>query len=777
MSFDPEFMQLLRETFRAELADQLQQITDGLLRLEKGVAGDARQDVLNNVFRCAHNIKGAARGIDATHIADLAHQIESLFSAFRSGRPVEPALIDLSLQAVDALREIARTDAPDPPVELMARLREASSEPGVPPAASSVPASADTEARFRAAAVANTPPAAATPQAGQATPPSARVPPETPMARPERRARPRGEDADQEALRIAPGRLQRIAALAEDLQMAKIAMSEHFQDVQSLERQLSKLETLLQPWRNVVRGLRTQDAAASGLSQAARDALPALIQLRRHAAALGKGMRATLNRTSHLSAALQGDIRLLQLVPVANRLRPMARVVRDIGRELGKTVELHISGDQIEVDRAVLDGLRDPLMHLLRNAVDHGLETPDERRAAGKDETANIWLDVARVGGQVLLTVRDDGRGIDAVKIGEVALRKQLIQADELAQMDEQAMLALIFRPGFSSREAVTELSGRGVGLDVVMANLRKLKGLIRLDTVPGRGTTFTLELPLTLSTERGLHVRAGRENLLIPSTSVDRVVEVARREILEVAGSQALLLAGQPVPLRDLANTLELPAREDAEPDAALQVVVVSRGWSQVAFLVDEVVGEREIVIKQLPPPLHSVPNISGATLTGSGEIVMVLHIDDLAERALRDEARTVLPPLHDVQAESTAYAPHILVCDDSITTRTLQKNLLESKGYRVTLATDGQMGWELLQGGSFDVVVTDVEMPRLNGFELTERIRHSQDHTDLPVIIVSSLASEEDRLRGVNVGANAYIVKSEFESQAMLDALRQLI
>ncbi|TDV19720.1 hybrid sensor histidine kinase/response regulator [Paraburkholderia caballeronis] len=802
MSFDPEFLRLLQETFQAELAEQLQHITDGLLSLEKLADGNERQEALNSVFRCAHNIKGAARSVDATGIADLAHQLESLFSALRAGRPVEPGLIDLSLQCVDALRELADAGLSGAaPPALLLRLGEAVANGapvaegasraggdgmtaaavdetafGLPPAATPSPPSPISPTAPTAHTSmpdAATPRPVAMPAGGsEATPDSAQASPP-----PRERAAPSGGVDHGDIVRVPSSRLQHISALAEDLQLAKIAMGEHFQEVQRLERGLGRLEAQLRRWGDARHATaHAQAVADAGTRRVAGETLPKLVQLRRETATLGKAMRATVNRTNHLSSALQGTIRVLQMVPVANLLRPMARMVRDIGRELGKEAELHVSGDQIEVDRPVLDGLRDPLMHLLRNAIDHGLEPPDARRAAAKEETGHIWIDVATAGSQVVLRIRDDGRGIDAGQVGAIALRKQLIQADELERLDDDARLALIFRPGFSSKDTVTDLSGRGVGLDVVMANLRKLKGSVRLDTVPGRGTTFTLELPLTLSTDRGLHVRVGGEHLLIPSITVDRVVEIGRAEVIEVAGSQALMLAGQPVPLRDLAATLRLPAREQAAADARLQVVVVSKGWARVAFVVDDVLGEREIVIKRLPPPLHSVPNIGGATLNGNGEIMMVLQADDLVENALRLGGETLAPHQEAAGAEAPRVR-HILVCDDSITTRTLQKNLLESKGYRVTLATDGQMGWELLQDGDFDIVITDIEMPRLTGFELTGRIRHSERHGELPVIVVSSLAREEDRLRGIEAGADAYIVKGEFESQALLDALHQLI
>ena len=737
---DPQFLKVLMETFKTELAEQLQLMTDGLLKLEGGVDNKAGQaEILNAIFRSAHNIKGAARGVDASAVADLAHQLESMFEELRAGRlTLEPALVDLSLAACDALRDIAQDISegrkPEGRDALVAQLKSAAegrAAAGLAPAAKKTKPKKNTEA-----------------------------PPET--------------SSSAEPIKVSPAKLQRVSGLAEDLQLAKIAIGQHFEDMQRLSQRMGKLETRLRALRSSLRADPAQERlmlAADG-RQALDEGLPELAELRRLATGLTKALRGTLTRTSQVTNAIQGDIRMMQLVPVANTLRPMARMVRDVSRELGKPVELEITGDQIEVDRVVLDGLRDPLMHLLRNAIDHGLESPEERRALGKPEFGALSVDVSSSGGQIHLNVNDDGRGIDAGKIGEVALRKQIVQEDELERMSEQQKLMLIFRPGFSSKEIITDLSGRGVGLDVVVANLRKLKGTVKVYTSVGNGTQFALELPLSLAMERGLHVRAGGENLLIPSISVDRIAEIARSEVLEVAASQALLMDGKPVAMRDLGGVLGLPTRTSKHNERR-PIVVVARGWSRVAFMVDEVVGEREIVIKRLPPPLQAVPNISGATLTGNGEIMMVLNVDELIDNAHRQLGRALADP----EAPDTTERPHILVVDDSITTRTLEKNMLEAQGFRVTVGTDGQSGWELLQKDQFALVITDVEMPRLNGFELTEKIRASGRFQQLPIIIVTSLAKESDRRRGVEAGADAYLVKSDFESRALLDIVRQLL
>lgn len=743
MSLDPQFLRFLMETFRTELHEQLQVMTDGLLELESGVEPQRQAEVVNAVFRAAHNIKGAARGVEAAEVADVAHQLESLFEELRAGRVrITPELVDLSLAACDALRETAKAlvegRTPDGHESLLERLAEASEGQAHPPVQSAPVRSAPSGS-------------------------SVVVPEASPAAEP---------------IKVSAQKLQRVSALTEDLQLAKIAIGEHYEAMHALSQRMGKLEARLRALRSSLRtSPRAQRPELNPDARLALDeGLPELAELRRNAASLTTALRGTLTRTTHVTAAIQGDIRMMQLVPVSQVLRPLARMARDLGRELGKPVELSISGDHIEVDRAVLDALRDPLTHLLRNAVDHGIEEPYERRAAGKPEVGALSIEVGTSGGLIHLTVSDDGRGIDAERIAATALRKQIIKPDELETLSEQERLMLIFRPGFSSKEIITDLSGRGVDLDVVVANLRRLKGSVKLFTADGFGSEFLLELPLTLSMERGLHVRAGGENLLIPTIAVDRIAELGRGAVLEVAASNAVVMDGKTVALRELGALLDLPTRVRRREEV-LPVVLVSRGWSRVALLVDEAVGEREIVIKRLPAPLQAVPNISGATLTGNGEIMMVLNVDDLIDNAQRQQGRA-LGSSHDERSPITVdRRVHVLVVDDSVTTRTLEKNMLESHGFRVSVATDGLAGWELLQKDTFALVITDVEMPRLNGFELTEKIRKSGRFPQLPVIIVTSLAKESDRRRGVEAGADAYLVKSDFESRALLDIVRQLI
>ncbi len=768
MDIDPQLLRQLLDTFKVELDDQLQTITDGLLRLEKGPADADRQELLNGIFRAAHNIKGASRGVGVSKVAEIAHHLEDLFSAFKQANNTPaPTVIDLCLETLDQIRAAmaAHSDGRSLDVDLTAlyaRLHQAMAGdvPNVTDAPQPLPAQQKAPPASSAAADAAD---------GKDMPAAVDDAPVAEMSD----EPARGKSEGQEAIRVTTDKLDRVAALAEELQVAKISVEDQYAAMGRLHTEIEQLTRL---WQRGVQLLRHNGAAAmpNDVRQWLTGGADALHRVQASSGQLHKTMRSSNSRIGFISSGLQGDVRMLRLVPAATLLRPLTRSVRDIARDLGKQVDLAISGDDIELDRAVLEGLRDPLMHLLRNAIDHGLETPDERAALGKPETGTIEIEVYSAGGQICLEIKDDGKGIDAEKIVAVAIKKRLVKAEDVEAMDERTRLNLIFRPGFSSKDIITDVSGRGVGLDVVAANLRELKGIVDLSTEVGTGTTFTLTVPLTLSTERGLMVRAGGQSFVIPSIAVERIVETERKDILDVTASQAILLDGRPLPLRDLAMTLELEQPVSLEADR-LPVVIVSKGWQAVALLVDEVEGEREIVIKRLQPPLAAVRNVNGATLTGGGDIVMVLNAGDLVESALsrgalvqRDSIATSVEPIE---------AQRILVVDDSITTRTLERNILEARGYAVEVATDGKEAWKILEQRRFDLVVTDIEMPEMNGFELTERIKTSDRLTGLPVVIVSSLSKEAEKKRGIEVGADAYIVKGQFETAVLLDVVQQLI
>lgn len=763
MKLDPDLLRQLVLTFQAELDEQSQAITDGLLALEKGVAGPAREKCLDAMFRAAHNIKGAARGVDVKAVAEIAHHLETLFSTLRREKSALGApLIGLCLRSLDRMREAMAAFESQQALrfDLPALLDELNRGLAAPAGEQAPPAG----------------PAGATPAA-----PAAMAVPATPASEPEQ---PRSDAqlpapevgaarAGGEVARIALRKLDQVSSLTEELLASKIEMEDHLAALRGLD---DEARACARAWTQLAAELRPVDVpgAAGATSSPLATARAAILHLSAGSGRLYKQMRASSRRLGLISSALQGEVRMMRLVPVTSLLQPLARSVRDIAVELGKKVDYTVSGDGIEMDRPVLEGIKDPLVHLLRNAVDHGIEEPQQRLASGKPETGRLAVSVSALGSRIVMTIEDDGAGISVARIAAAAVKKKLMTAAEVQALTPAETLDLIFHPGFSSKEIITDISGRGVGLDVVLSNLRKLKGSVQVETTEGVGTRFILSLPLTLSTDHGLMVRVAGILFAIPTASVERVMEIKAAELIDVEASQAVVINGRAIAARELAAVLELAPSAPAAREK-LPVVVIAKGRQSVALLVDEIVGEREIVIKRLQAPLLAVRNVAGGTLTGSGQVVMVLNPADLVGSALRLGSA---PRVRGQRAgEAPAQAPRVLVVDDSITTRSLERNILESQGYQVTLAVDGQLGWEALQREEFDLVVTDVEMPVMNGFELAERIKTSEKYRAIPVVIVTSLASDADRRRGIAVGADAYIVKGQFETKVLLDVIHQLI
>jgi two-component system chemotaxis sensor kinase CheA len=479
-------------------------------------------------------------------------------------------------------------------------------------------------------------------------------------------------------------------------------------------------------------------------------------------------------RLTFLTHNLQDGIRRLRMLPFATLFDIFPRVVRDLARERGREVALRVEGAATEVDRYVLEAMKDPLTHLLRNAVDHAIEPPDQREAAGKPRYGTIRLRAAQRGNTVVLEVADDGAGIDLQAVRQAAVARGLLTAQEAASLNDQEAIHFIFRSGLSTMSQATELSGRGVGLDVVRENLERLHGLIQVDTAPGEGTTFTLTVPLTLATSHVLLVGVGGQTVAVPTTTVERILKVDAAAVGRIEGRPAVRANGRLLPLFSLAQILELPhAEPHLAPGQKAPVVVLGVAERRVAFRVGELQGIHEVVVKRLGPQLRRVRNVAGATVLGTGQVVIILNVADLMKSALAGTALAAPPPV-----EVREVRRHrVLVVDDSITTRTLEKNILENAGYEVLVAADGEEAWALVQSEFLDAVVADIAMPRMDGFILTEKIKGGERFKELPVVLVTSLESPEDKIRGLEAGADAYITKATFDQQDLLETIERLI
>jgi chemotaxis protein histidine kinase CheA len=461
----------------------------------------------------------------------------------------------------------------------------------------------------------------------------------------------------------------------------------------------------------------------------------------------------------------------MRMLPLSTVFDPLRRTVRDLAREHGKDVEFIIEGGETELDRKIIERLGDPLIHMIRNALDHGLESAEERLAAGKSPRGTIAICSFYEGGFVSLTLRDDGRGLSSARIKEKALARHLYDAETLAAMSRSEINNIIFLPGFSTSPIITDLSGRGVGMDVVRKNVvDDLKGSITIESKEGEGTTFCLRLPMNLAVFPLFLVMACGQTMAIPATAIVEMRSVRREDLVEVVGKRAFRLREQLIPVEELGSLVGLgPCAGSAGEQL---VVIVAAGDERLALIVEEILGREEMVVKPLPAHMPKVRILSGATLGEGDRIINVLQIPELI-RLAKDAGRGA--PMPAVVAGSRAAT--ILVVDDSFNTREIEKSILEAHGYLVVTAEDGEEALEKTRSESYDLVITDVEMPRMDGFSLTERLRRDDRTHAVPIIIVTSLEKDADRRRGIATGADAYIVKRAFDQSNLLDTVRGLI
>ena len=723
---EEEFLQRLRATFRVEAAEHLQDIGTGLLELEKATTPERQLQLIETVFRAAHSLKGAARAVNSTETESLCQSLEDLFAAWKRRESLPtPSTLDTAHRAVDGMYQAIAAPA------AAERTGSKSEEASVPsPRPFSVPT---------------------------------------------------GEN---ETVRITVSTLDARLLEAEEMLAAKLAAD---QRVTELGTMAGRFELWRKEWARIqprTRALRRM--LGRPLDAAVASDLHGLVEFfdwnHEYLRTL-EGKVTALRRTAEQDRLLIGKLvddllensKKLLMLPLATMGGLLSKLVRDLCRDQGKEAELTIHGEEVRIDKRILEQLKDPLVHLLRNSIDHGIETPEHRRRAGKAPRAAITLTVLPVNStQVEISVSDDGAGVDVEKVKAVAGRRGLVARNTSDPLDESAALALAFETDISTSPMITQVSGRGLGLAIVREKVEKLGGRVAIESHRGSGTTIRMRLPLTLATFRGVLIESAQRLFILPTAQVDRVTRFKPQDVQTVEGRRTLALNGRAVALVDLAEVLQLPSTPRSSHSAdATPVLVLGAGEQRVAFAVDAVLDEREVLVKRLSKPLSRVRNIDGATILGSGEVAPILNVPDLLKSARTAGATRGTPA---AAVPSATPAKRILVVEDSITSRMLLKGILESAGYDVKTAVDGIDAFTALRAERFDLVVSDVEMPRMNGFDLTARIRAERTLAEVPVVLVTALESREDREHGIDVGANAYLVKSSLDQSDLLEALRRL-
>jgi two-component system, chemotaxis family, sensor kinase CheA len=747
--------------FKTESEEHIRLLEEGLLRLESNPT-DA--GTLEEVFRGAHSLKGGAAMLGLRNIEQLAHGFEDLLNAARQGKVVlSSAEIDQLCNQLDTMRQFveeAVSDTHSAETTVNALVPASGHDLIVSPirAVEARPAEGESES------------AAGGPVAEAAPAPTGVPEPSSGRYR-------------IDTMRVEPQKLDALMKQASELTVAKIRVARRL-------TQIEELVTLGEEWgREIFAAQRAAHAQQNGAGpHAGAHRMEAFLQRdRERIERLGALVNDLHNvvyednaRLDSVVTTLEESIRNIRLLPLSTIFQLFPRMVRDLARDQGKEVQLIIDGGETTADKRILEEMKDPLMHMIRNAIDHGLETPEERQNAGKPRLGTIRLRARLTSSNLVIEVADDGRGLDLERVKATALKRRLRRPEELAAMTPAQIQALIFAPGFSTSPLVTDVSGRGVGLDVVHANVERLKGSIQVESSFGHGCTLCICLPRSLAATRVLIVMADRRPYALPIEYVYMTRLVSQAEMFPMEGMETIVVDGQPVSLAHLSSLLGLSSRsttgqesKPSEPDDPRPCIILSVGEDQIGLFVDTLLDEQEVVVKPHSAILKRVRNVSGATILGTGEVCMVLNPLDLLRSVRKQPTRMRREPADPKLQQKHA----ILLVEDSITTRTQEKRILEGAGYEVVAAVNGLDALQKLSTRVFDAVVSDVEMPHMDGLTLTERIRREPKHNELPIILVTSLASEEDKRRGVEVGANAYIAKPTFDQGVLLDTLRRLI
>lgn len=727
-SLDNDLLQELLNTFRAEAADHLQAINQSLLKLERAPEEAMRVKILQDAFRAAHSLKGAARAVSQLEIEALAHTMESVFQQARdAGLLLSADICDVLYDGLDAIDKLLNGQRVD--VEAL---------------------------QVRLVSLAHN---------GDAAPVLERK--QSYELEEELAAPVQGPAGD--SIRVSVNKLDDLMAQVGELLVAKISADQRLIEAREVNE---RFDRWAKSWREVKSlSSHLEGEAAQRLEAVLARCADQASGLMESFHALDQGINRDVVRLGIVTTGLQDRVRNVRMVPFHSLVFTLERTCRDAARAQQKQVRFSVSGSDVELDKKVLEILKDPLLHLVRNAVAHGLELPEKRVAAGKMAEGQVQVQLQQRGNEVHILVSDDGAGFDLKALREAYSKRTGVEADENASDEE--LMGLAFLPGVSTASEITAISGRGVGLDVVRQSLGSIQGRVSVDSAAGQGTTFHIVVPTSLAMMRGLLVQVGRERYALPLLAIEKII--TPDSVFSVAGRQMISVDGKPLPVVSLAHVLQRPLAETDHYQNPL-VVVLSVANQRLGLLIDDVLTEQELAVKSLGKPLQRVPNVAGAALLGNGEPLVILNPAELVKAAWQahpHEVRFISP-----EESESAEKIHILVVDDSITTRTLEKNILEAAGYLVTTATDGTEALKrLAEFDTIQLVVADVEMPQMNGLMLVETLRASQTYSNLPLILVTSLESREDRERGMMAGADAYIVKRGFDQAELLATIRRLL
>jgi two-component system, chemotaxis family, sensor histidine kinase and response regulator WspE len=744
------------DMFRAEAETQTAILTAGLMELERGVVADQTFEVL---MRAAHSLKGAARLVNLQPAVAMAHALEDYFVVAQQRACVpEHGHIDVLLSGVDLLGQLGRRSEAD--VSTWAHERAAQ----ITSFLNRMQALVSFSNHGQQVPLRNTGQHLVASRTGlAAAAQSAKAPPA--REHPLRRA-----EATERVVRLAPENLNRLLGLAGESLVESRWLRPFSDSLQQLKTHHTELSWQLDNLRKAL----SQESLGERSRLFCAEALQQLGACQKFLSDRAQELDLFDRRSSQLSQRLYLEVLRTRMRPFSDGVRRFPRMIRDLARSLNKQVKLEIYGETTQVDRDILERLETPLSHLLRNAVDHGCEPPDDRLQAGKPAECTVCIEAHHRAGMLLLTVSDDGTGVDLEQLRATIINKRLARPTLVRKFADSELLDFLFLPGFSLKEQVTEISGRGFGLDIVQNMVKSVRGSIRLANQPGQGLRVQLQLPLTLSVVRALLVQVASEPYAIPLAQISRTLTLPRARLQKLEGRHYFQSAEQQI---GLVTARQVIGTELGAPEGDLPVVVLGERQARCGLIVDRFLGERELVVQQIDTRLGKIKNISAAALMEDGAPVLIVDVEELM-RSIEEllAAGRLGTPRRDALAPSIR-PKRILAVDDSLTVREMERELLSGKGYQTDVAADGVEAWNAVRSGIYDLVITDFDMPRMNGIELTGRIKKDPQLASVPVLIISYKERPEDRLRGLEVGADGYLTKGTFQDQDLVDAVVKLI
>ncbi|MFA3781700.1 response regulator [Melioribacteraceae bacterium 4301-Me] len=776
---DQKFLKKLLSTFKEEAAEHINVITKGLIELEKNPSEERANKIIETIYREAHSLKGAARSVNISEIEMICGSLESVFNAVKKKEiPLSSDIFDTLYITTDFITKLIITidlslssseknSISNQALKLQKILDEISTK------------SQEKKEKIKNKSITSSDTTLSSEQYGSSIErPSESYPKDSQMTLLDNQ------------IKVSTQKLDDILLQAEELLSTKLSFIEHINKLKSIQeifidwkKEQGKIQNAIQSLSKKMEFYET----TSKFIDVNNSIVEKTIQLVKLSSnfinkiehELNAALRTTKQEEHSFGIKVDSllyDLKRVLMQPVSSILNVFQRFVRDTAKDQKKKVNLFITGSEIEVDKRILEELKVPIMHLIRNCIDHGIEKPSVRIKNGKPEEGEIKIEISQKNSnKVEIKISDDGKGIDLREVIDSAVKSGIIKDEEKDKLTTEQTLALIFYSGITTSQAVTDLSGRGLGLAIAREKIENIGGSLSVSSEINKGTTFIIELPVMLTNFHGVFVSVGENKFVIPSLYIKQVTRIKKEEIKTIGNRETIKISNQVIPLLKLSDVLGISnSNGTMEKNGYLQIVVLCDSNNCIAYLVDEILTEQELLVKPLPEQYSQIKKVSAVTITGGGKVVPILNVSEVIKSSVSQPSPIVS---EFVETKEAKKKKSILIAEDSITTRTLLQNMLETAGYEVTTAIDGIDAYSKLISGNFNLVISDVDMPRMNGFELARKIKSEKKLSEIPVILLTALDSEESLKQGMEVGADAYIVKSKFDQANLLEIVNQLI